>query len=307
MTGISDAPSHADVLNYFYSLSNWKRWGEDDELGTLNLITDQTVQAAVKMAISGRRISLGRVISPRNTARDAHPALHFMIAAGENAPSSGFGAATDWFGLGFHGSSVTHLDAHSHMFWDGRMYNGNDARRVTSRGAAQGSVEVASRGFVSRGVLVDIPGFRGVPVLAKGEPIGPDELDECLVHQGANVAAGDVLIVRTGRDADGVADHVNGDHAGLHAACLPWLRRHNISLLAADIPQEVKPSGYPEIPFPIHSVGLVAMGLWLADNLYLEELAAACAKARRWEFLFIAAPLVLKNTTGAPINPLAIL
>jgi kynurenine formamidase len=233
-----------------------------------------------------------------------------MQSSGEGAPREGFSGATDWFGLAFHGHTVTHLDAPSHIFWNGNLYNGIDARRVTtSRGALAGSVEEACAGAFARGILADIPRHRKVDRLRAGEAITVDELADCLAIEGIDPQPADVLIVRTGHDvaaAAGEPSDMRGN-PGLQANCLPWLREHDIAILMADVPQEVQPSGYTQLPYPVHAVGIVAMGLWLVDNAYLEELAEACAQEQRWEFLFTLAPLRLKNTTGSPVNPIAIL
>jgi kynurenine formamidase len=304
-------PTRDEVLGYFSSLSNWGRWGPDDRKGTLNLITPETVAAAARLARRGLRFSCARSIGPRTPGSEGSPPLHFMLSSGETAPDSGFGGATDWFGLAFHGHAVTHLDAPSHIFWDGKLYNGVDASRVTtSRGALDGSVELAADGAVGRGVLVDIPRHRGVPRLSERDPIAADELTACLRAQGTDVHPGDILVVRTGRDvASGDAEPSAAVRArpGLDASCLPWLRAHDVAMLVSDVAQEVQPSGYEGLPYPVHAVGIVAMGLWLVDNAYLEPLAAACAESRSYEFLLSVAPLRLKNATGSPVNPIAIL
>lgn len=301
-------PTRDEVVGCMSSLSNWGRWGPDDQRGTLNLITPEVVQAALRLPKYGRRIPLGRSIGPSRTQPNSP--LHFMISSGDSAPDLGFGGSTDWIGLAFHGHAVTHLDAPSHIFWNGTIYNGHSAKRVTTtRGAEVGSVEHAATGVLARGILADIPRARGVARLGIDEAILSTDLDECLREAGIEPRAGDVLLVRTGRDADapGTAITPAGGHAGLHAECLPWLRSHDIAMLVADVAQEVQPSGYDDLIFPLHTVGMVAMGLWLIDNAFLEELAAACAEVGRWEFLFMLAPLRIKNATGSPVNPVAVL
>ena len=304
----TNIPSRDDVVGYFSSLSNWGRWGREDQRGTLNLITDETVRQSSTLVRSGRRVSLGRTIKPGGT--EPNPPLHFMISSGDSSPAHGFGGATDWFGLAFHGHSVTHLDAPSHIFWDGKTFNGLDAGRVTTaRGAQVGSVELAANGIIARAVLADIPRHRGVARISGSEPIFSDELDSCLKSEGVQVHTGDVLLVRTGRDvAPATTDpHESGSvHPGLHAECLQWLHSHDISMLGADVAQEVQPSGYDDLVFPLHAVAIVAIGLWLIDNLFLEDLASACGDFGTWEFLFLLAPLRLKNTTGSPVNPIAV-
>lgn len=307
MSNSRNLPTEDDVLAYFDTLSNWGRWGSDDDRGTLNFITADTIRQAIGLVKIGRHISCGRAISPRSTAADSHPALHFMMSTGESAPAKGFGGSTDWFGMAFHGHSITHVDAHSHIFWNAKLYNGRPARTVTAQGAKNGSVEAAADGIVARAVLVDIPRFRGVDRLIGPEPIVAEELEACLAQQRSIIRPGDALVFRTGRDVTGPtkAPAVEGT-PGLQANCLPWLHRNRISLLMADVAQDVQPSGYHSLIYPLHAIGIVAMGLWLLDNAWLEDVAQACAASQTWEFLLLVAPLRLKNGTGSPVNPIAV-
>jgi kynurenine formamidase len=181
----------------------------------------------------------------------------------------------------------------------------------TTTGARYGSVEAAGRGILSRGVLLDTPRCLGREYLNAGEAIMPSDIDRCLAEQGVEVRPGDFLLVRTGRDprtaATGITNPEADGTAGLHATCANWLRAVDIAALGSDSVNDVIPSGIPAFGMPIHTVGLVAMGLWLLDNAYLEELAPACAKLGRWEFLITLAPLLFKNSTGSPVNPTAVL
>jgi kynurenine formamidase len=299
-----------DVLDYFDSLSNWGRWGENDELGTLNLITSDHRRRAATLVQTGRVFSCQRPMSARRSARNPDPLLHFMITSGEAAPAESWGGATDWFGVAVHGASFTHLDALGHMFWKGSLYNGKPSDRIsTAAGVTFGGVDVAREGVVSRGVLLDIPHFRGIECLPPGEPIHPEELGACARAEDLEVRSGDVLLVRTGRDAPARGDRTTPEPAmaGLHARCLPWLHAHDVSVLASDGTNDVEPSGVDGLIAPVHIIGIVAMGLWVLDNVLLENLASACRDERRWEFLFVLAPLRLPRSTGSPVNPIAIM
>jgi kynurenine formamidase len=304
--------SAVDPAAYMSRLSNWGRWGEDDMLGTLNNITPASRLAATGMVREGLAISLARTISPKYDSENQQPMLHHMLASGEAAPDQGMGVASDWIGLAPHGYAMTHLDSHSHIFWEGKMYNGRSAKLVrTTTGGKFGSVEAAARGILTRGVLLDLPRSLGREWLNAGEAIVPGEINNCLAAQKTSVAPGDFVLVRTGRDprtrATGLSDPEKEGTAGLHATCAEWLRETDIAALGSDSVNDVIPSGIPGFFMPIHIVGLVAMGLWLLDNAYLEELADACAERNRWEFLITLAPLLLKNATGSPVNPIAVL
>jgi kynurenine formamidase len=311
MTAVAEV-TEAEVIEMFDTLSNWGRWGEDDKLGTLNLITPEITKAAAAAVRTGRTVSLARTISPKYAPDNTHPPLHFMIASGEGAPAVGSGASADWYGMACHGHSMTHLDSLGHLFWNGKMYNGRPASRVDqATGAKDGSIEDAGDGVVTRGVLLDLPRTLGVSYLEPGYRISPDELESAEAMAGIRVRSGDAVLVRTGRDADRA---LRGPHlpdeqgcAGLSASCLPWIRERGIAVLGSDVAHDPLPSPYERLAGPIHSVGIVGMGLWLLDNAYLEDLATAAAGAAQWEFWFSMGPLKLKRGTGSPVNPLAVI
>jgi kynurenine formamidase len=299
--------TEADLIGYLTSLSNWGRWGDDDVRGTLNLIGPEQVRAASECVREGIVVHCGRQISAKHGPDNPSPLMHHMMASGTEAPPEGFGSAYDWFGMGIHGHSFTHLDALGHVFWDGKQYNGRSSSEVqTLRGAISGSIEPAAKGVVTRGVLFDVPRALGREFLDPGEQITPKVLEQCEVATGLSVGKGDALLVRIGRDSLPGGGESNG-WAGLHASCLPWLHEREISILGSDSANDVSPSGFSTMRVPIHVVGIVAMGLWLLDNALLDPLASACNEAQRWSFLFSMAPLDLKNTTGSPVNPLAVL
>jgi kynurenine formamidase len=304
--------TEAEVLEMFETLSNWGRWGTDDKLGTLNLITPEVTRAAAAVVRNGRTVSLARTISPKYAPDNTNPPLHFMMASGEGAPAQGHGSSMDWYGMACHGHSMTHLDSLGHLFWNGKMYNDRPASRVDqATGCKDGSIEDAGDGVVTRGVLLDVPRALGVPCLEAVQRITPQELEAAEALAGVQVRSGDAVLIRTGRDADRAE---RGPHlpdkdgcAGLSASCLPWIRERGIALLGSDVAHDPMPSPYDRIEGAVHSVGIVAMGLWLLDNAYLDDLAAAAAEVSQWEFLFALGPLKLKRGTGSPVNPLAVI
>jgi len=307
-----DNMTQDDIRGYMQSLSNWGRWGDDDELGTLNLITDERRKSALAFVRTGETVSCSRSISPKHGKENPAPLQHMMIVSGEGAPEQGLGIAADWLGLAFHGYSVTHLDSLSHLFWNQRSYNNTPAAEVsTVAGAAKGSVEVARHGVLSRGVLLDIPLSKSRDWLEPGEFITVEDLERAEQRHGVSVGPGDLLLIRTGRDARrSVEGPVHPDHEGspgLHASCLPWLREREVALLGSDAVHDVLPSRAGDFHMPIHTVAIVAMGLWLLDNAYLDDLSRACSRRGSWEFLLCMGPLLLKRTTGSPVNPIAVL
>jgi kynurenine formamidase len=322
-------PSEDEVLSYFDALSNWGRWGSDDQLGTLNLITPAKRIAAAELVRVGATVSLAWDIGGSPPADQPWPPQRFMLATGQGladehrvvaaaTPEQSGGAtarrrsagAAEHIGLVYHGHTVTHIDGLSHIFWDGKMYNGKPAELVTTTfGATHHAITALRDGVVTRGVLLDVAATRGVGWLEPGEAVYPEDLEAAEVQQSVIVSEGDVLVMRTGygkkvRD-QGPDDVARGGRAGWHAACLPWLRERGVAAIACDTAQDAIPSGYPSFRNPIHEVGIVAMGLWLIDNCDLEALAGTCAASGRYEFLFTLAPLRWVGATGSPANPLA--
>ncbi len=313
-------PTEDEVLGYLETLSNWGRWGRDDRLGTLNLITDATRLAAVATVRTGRAVSLSRDIDPRSPDPLGSGTAVVQRFMGLHEVPDHFGgrrlrfdAVSDYVGISAHGSN-THVDGLAHYSWDGRNYNGFDESDTTSgHGATSLSMHHADRGFVTRGVLLDVAALHGVRWLDRGHAVLPGELEAAASRQGVELRPGDALLVHTGNveailteGPDAVGHHAR--QAGLHAACLPFLRAHDVAVLGNDGVQDAQPSGYSvDLLRPVHTVALVAMGLWLIDNMELTELAAACREAGRWEFLFAALPWRMVGVTSSATNPVAVL
>jgi kynurenine formamidase len=321
---MTNLPSEDEVLRYFDQLSNWGRWGSADTNGTLNYITDS------KRVDASRLVQRGRVVSccwDIDTDTDADetvaPPQRYMIAAGEGlldkervVPPGATGLerhaiTSEYLGMAYHGTRVTHLDALSHVFWDAKMYNGLPAEMVSGRfGATAHSITNLREGIITRGILLDLPRYRGVQWLNPGEFITPDEITNILDSAGLSVKPGDCLMLRTGygkRRTENGPDAIHKlGRPGWHAACLPWIHENNVAAICSDTATDVIPSGYPKLRIPVHAIGISAMGLWLVDNCNLEELAAVCAELNQWEFQLQISPLPFVGATGSPVNPLAV-
>lgn len=302
-------PSEEQVIGWMDSLSNWGRWGAEDQLGTLNLITDAKRAQAAGLVREGISITCSRLIVPE-LAPDVTsiPPLHYMVRAGDSAPAEGSGGTADFIGFSFHGLTITHLDALCHQVWDGKMYNGRPASEVGSDTKATSlNVDVAQNGIVTRGVLLDIAKVKGKKWLDAGEPVFVEDLEAAEKAAGVRVEEGDALMLRLGwykrRLEEGPP---SSGRPGLHAETLPWLRERGVAMVGGDASQDVEPSGYPKLGLPVHKVGIVGMGLWLLDAGNCEDLVQVCERLNRWEFMFNVAPLRFKNATGSPVNPLAI-
>jgi kynurenine formamidase len=306
-----EVPTAAVLDGWYTSLCNWDRWGRDDERGALNHLTPEHRAAGAALVRDGVSISLARdlltVPGPENTS----PVHHHMLAAGDARDGNGiagYEAARDYVGLDVHGLTTTHVDALSHMFVRGEMYGGRPASDVRSDGAHANTIMSMADGLVGRGVLLDVPRALGIPFLDHGHAVTVDDLEAAEAAQGVRVGTGDILLVAWGRDARRDARAAFDGMAGLHPGCLPWLHEREVAVLGSDGISDPMPFlDIPDWPFPIHQIGITAMGLHLIDNMALTGLADRCASAGRWEFLFTMAPLRIPRGTGCPINPVAVL
>jgi kynurenine formamidase len=307
------APSEDEILGYYDTLSNWGRWGKDDRLGTLNFITDEVRNSGLALARRGRVVSCAHDIQFGSNNHMRFTTAHGEAQSEETRSRIGREASgSEWIGFGFHGFEITHLDALSHAFFDGNMYNGHPANRVSSRrGAAALPVTDLADGIVTRGVLIDMPRLRGVPWLDFSTPVFPEDLEEAESTQGATVRRGDLLVLNVGQSArksQGAELAGHSQHPGYHAACMPWLHQRRVAAIGCDTANDVHPSGYENVSVthPVHTIGLSRMGLWLIDNMNLVDLSETCAELGCYEFLIIVSPLRLEGVTGSPLNPLAI-
>jgi kynurenine formamidase len=303
--------SAAQFAELFRGVSAWGRWGENDQRGALNYLEPSRVVEASRLVQEGTTVTLSLPMNTVAAADNPEPAVHYMTTIHDGAASAPgeLQFAKDFVGADYHNDGHTHIDAFCHVIYESSLYNGAPATVVTSDGAAADSIEVLATGLVGRGVLLDVPGRRGVPWLEPGQHVFRDDLEAAEREQGVTVAEGDVLLVRTGhtrRLAElGPWDTATAK-AGLHPTAVPFRAERGISALGGDGNSDTAPSSTEGIDFPIHVLALNAMGVHLLDYLQLEDLLAACERTGRWEFLFVAAPLRITGGTGSPLNPLAV-
>jgi kynurenine formamidase len=306
----------AEFEALFESVKNWGRWGDDDELGTLNYVTARKVCEAARLVRTGRRVSLAipinKVAGPDNPMQAT-----LLLVQGHDVPVDGskvrFGL--DWLGMAAHGDTHTHVDALCHISYGGRTYNGRRAEEVLpSTGATLQDVAAYHQGVVGRGVLLDIPRHRGVKWLEPGEAVRGAELEECAAAQDVEIGEGDFLVFRTGHHRrrlelgpwDNNPPPQGEGKAGLHVDTIPWMHEKRIAAFLPDGDGEAVPSVVEGITYPIHPLQVAAMGMLVSDSLQFEELAPACEDEGRYEFLVVGLPLRLPGATGSPWNPIAI-
>lgn len=298
--------SKHDVDRIIQEISNWGRWGDEDQIGTLNLITPGKRREAVKLVTDGVSVSLARPLETQLAEDNGKPFTHTMISSGRDSDGQW---AMDNYNISYHGLAHTHMDSLCHMFYDGRMYNGFPRQEVGPTGAQKLSIDNLRSGIVTRGILIDIPRMQGIRFLEPGTPILPGDLETWERNTGLKIAPGDVVFIRTGRwarrDLRGPWDPNQEGMAGLHASCAKWIRQRDLAMIGSDAALDVIPSGIAEVSHPVHVFTLHAMGVHIFDNCDLEELAKTCAEKERWEFLITAAPIVVRGGTGSPLNPIA--
>jgi kynurenine formamidase len=261
----------------------------------------------VALARTGRTVSLARDLT-------AQPALdHHMLLPLQWGDNS---VALDYFGLVFHGVTITHVDALCHLDYDGKLYNGRPFKdSIRHGGVAWGAIDNYFDGIVSRGVLLDVASLRPEGYVVPGKPVTPPDLDAAAEAARIRMEPGDVLVLRSGREAyERATDKpaslaITGGgapppRAGLHISCLEWLRQHDVAAISWDMMDE-RPVGYGDMQFGVH-LAIPILGLCLVDNTYPERLVAACREEGRNEFLYTAQPLRLAGATGSPVNPIAI-
>ncbi len=289
-------------------LSNWGRWGPDDQRGALNLITpEKTVQAASLVEV-GETVTLQHFVL-KERAMDSQsfgPFDHWMSRVDPVTGEPTF--ALDEIQFSLHDGMLSHIDAlcHYRTEIDGRyvIFNGYD-QNLTVNGCEDLAVDRMGTSYVTRGVLVDIPLLRGVDYLEPSTPIYVEDLEAWEEFADVTIGSGDALLVRTGRWArrDDVGPWAYGQGgAGLHASVLPWLRERDVAILVGDAVNDVQPSGVEGINRPIHQLTQVNLGLPLVDNGYLKDVAEAAQRHQRWEFMVSIQINKIEGGTASPFN-----
>jgi kynurenine formamidase len=282
------------VETWMRDLSNWGRWGKDDQLGTMNLITDAKRKRALALAKTGTVVSLAHkpALIPKSQAQGAGAFLQIKL----NLLPAAF--TTEEQQLAFHGSSFTHIDALCHGDHEGKIYNGYPLKEwVTEAGCKKLGIDALHGGVVTRGVLIDIPRLRGVPHLEPGTHVYQEDIEAWEKRAGVTISSGDAIFLHTGR-------WQTGKTSGYDVSLVPWLKKRDVALLSSDGIQDV--SEVEGTILPLHHYTLVALGANILDNADLTELSETAARLKRWEFLFVTAPVATPGGTGSPVNPLAI-
>ncbi|MES5821780.1 cyclase family protein [Streptomyces sp. RG80] len=295
-------------------VNNWGRWGADDEIGTLNLITDEVVRQAAAEVRTGRRVPLALPLREDGVQTGLIPGrvnpLHAMVQINQEIFGPGTVACSDdavTMGL----QAATHWDALTHVSHSGRLYNGRPAGSITPHGGAEFSGIDKARHVVSRGVLLDVARAHGTARLDGSHAVTPEDLEAAEELAGTRVRAGDIVLVRTGQ----VQVYLAGDkHAygypspGLSVRTPEWFHARDVAAVANDtLTFEIFPPEIEDLWLPVHALDLVEMGMLQGQNWNLEELSTACGEEGRYTFLLSAMPEPFVGATGTPVAPVAIL
>ena len=299
-----------DLERWETELSNWGRWGSDDQIGALNLITPEKMREAASLVRDG--VTVGLQIFPiggegMETGRFGEN-RHWMALINSDGTVS---RAIDVIQLSLHDGLMSHMDALCHyaLERDGKsvIFNGYP-NNLTAAGCQDLAADRMGPGYVTRGVLVDMPLLRGVDWLEPSTPIYVEDLEAWEEFAGIKIGPGDALLVRGGRwalrDARGPWDYGEGG-AGLHASVLPFLHERGVALLVSDAVNDVQPSGVEGVRRPVHTITQTVIGLPIVDNGYLEETAEVAERLQRWEFMLFWHIMQIPGGTASPFNALA--
>jgi len=293
--------SEAQFEMWQTQLSNWGRWGPDDQLGTLNLITPAKRKAALALVKEGVPVSLSTNTFFKKEDDVPCPAEWAMLTATDTG-------ATDRVAYPcIHGAAATHLDSLAHTFFRGKMWNGYDATKLVTKekGAEKNSVLPMKNGIVTRAVLYDIARLKGVPYLAPGDRIFPEDLEAWEKKTGVKAGSGDALVLRWGRYGRRAKFGPDDGAAGFDNSILPWLKQRDVAMIVWET------AGYAPQPQgdlfrnAVHNFVQAILGIHILDRADLETLSEATASRNRWEFMLTVTPLALPNATGSPVNPIA--
>jgi kynurenine formamidase len=317
--------ARSEILDFLRDRKNWGRWGPDDELGTINLITEDAVRRGFAAARTGRTLSLSRNLPVMPAPNNPRPALLFVETRARpdiSDPEGPYkaGVATDFVGIACHGTASTHIDALCHAWDSFGMWNGRDPEQgFDGMRARWGSVYAWRRGIATRCVLLDVPSFRGSSHVTSSDPVSAAELYAIAEQQGTPIESGDAVAVYCGRDQFELLDRPWGATApeqqswpptgeevrpGLDSSCVEPLREWDVSVLLWDM-LDNSPNGR-SLPWSVHAA-ISHFGLALIDNADLSEIARECRAREDFSFFLVVAPLPIEGATGSVVNPIAII
>lgn len=296
-------------------VSNWGRWGDDDQRGTLNLIDAEAVRRGAACVRRGESFSLAIAMDVDGPQTDGpgapgrlNPTLRmkYVNVAFTGDPAD-FTTTDDLLELSMQ--AATHIDALSHAGYEGLLYNGVPAEVVTEAGAARLGIEHVGP-IVTRGLLLDVARLHDVAQLPEGHVIGGEDLDAAVAATGTAVMSGDAILVRTGQMAvlqDGRKDDYRIHAPGFGVGAVEWFHDHDVALVANDTYAfEIYPPEHADAMMAVHMLDLRDVGLTQGQLWYLDDLATDCANDSVYEFLLSATPLPVTGAVSGMVAPVAV-
>jgi kynurenine formamidase len=304
--GVPDSMTKPQFDQLMQDISNWGRWGELDELGTLNLITPERRISAAQLVQQGITVSMALELNKVGDSLNTNPFEHQLNLA----EFGGHKVAGDRYAVDYHGFAHSHMDGLPHFAHKGFFYNGVPFSAAKPTGTDRLGIHNAGvNGVFTRGVLVDMPKHLGIEFMEPGTAVTAADLESWEKANDVKIGSGDVLLIRTGRwvkvNQDGQWNFLE-KAAGSQASIASWLKARDVSIIGSDGVSDVMPSGVEGLLNPLHELVLVGLGMPILDNLDLDALAAVSTRLDRVTFLYVGAPLRVKGGTGSPLNPLAI-
>lgn len=303
----------AEVKELAAKVRNWGRWGDDDQIGTLNLITDDVVKSAAQEIKTGRRLALGLPMDENGPQMGAIPGRDnpkremIMIDTPFTGDPDNFTTSDDKLSMGVQ--SCTHWDALAHVSYEGKLYNGVPSSVITEAGAAKMGIDKIKT-IIGRGVLLDIAKAKGVDRVEGGYPLTGADLDAAAELGKVKVQPGDIVLIRTGQMQwflEGDREKYGVPASGPSLQTVQWFRDHDVAAVATDnVTFEVYPCEREDAILPVHLLHLVDMGMTQGQNWNLEDLSADCASDGRYSFFLDASPMPLTNAVGSPVNPVVV-
>ena len=291
----------AEFNKMFDELKNWGRWGKDDRLGTINLITEAKRKQALALAKTGITVSLAHDLMKEEAPDNQNPLKQVM----------GAGFSTDTYTFSYHGQGMTHIDALCHQNQHEILYNNTPKSLSNENGCALG-IEAFKNGIVTRGVLIDMPRLKNVPWLEPGTPVYQEDVEAWEKKTGVKISAGDAIFLRYGRwtrRARLGPWKALANAAGFHPSIATFVKQRDVAIVAAENTAEAQtepPYLTDGVRMPLHVFLVAGLGMPIIDDVDLDAAAEVAARLNRWEFLVVISPLSVPKGTGGPINPTAI-
>src|SRR2546428_8762254 len=289
----------AEFDQLFQQVSNWGRWGKDDQLGSANLVTAAKRKQALTLAKDGLTVSLAHAPLTERAEDNPSPFEHTMNP----------GLFMDTYKVSYHGYAHSHIDALCHILYKNLTYNGYARADVnTEKGCTKLGIDNLKNGIVTRGILIDIPRLKGVEYLEPGTAVYVEDLEAWEKKAGVKISSGDAILLRTGRWARRAKVgpwNVGQSAAGLHASVAPWIKARGVAFAGSDDALDVTPSMVEGVTLPIYTLFITALGINLLDNQDLEALGETAARLNRWEFMLTINPVPVTGGIGFPHHALS--